>query len=100
MTEPQQNLRDIVKGTIDGIMGFVETEAIPLENKYKDVLADERKLFGADGKLVPEIREAREKVRSKSGKAGYWAMFSSQSIGGGGLPVPVSIYVHEALYRK
>jgi acyl-CoA dehydrogenase len=100
MTEPPQDLRDIVKGTIDGVMGFVETEVIPLEQKYKDILADERKLFGADGKLVPEIREAREKVRSKSGKAGYWAMFSPQSLGGGGLPVPVSIYVQEALYRK
>jgi len=27
-------------------------------------------------------------------------MFSPESIGGGGLPVPVSIYVQEALYRK
>jgi acyl-CoA dehydrogenase len=100
MTEPPQDLRDIVKGTIAGVIGFVETEVIPLEQKCKDILADERKLFGADGKLVPEIREAREKVRGKSGKAGYWAMFSPESIGGGGLPVPVSIYVQEALYRK
>ncbi|MGQ9572180.1 MAG: acyl-CoA dehydrogenase family protein [Dehalococcoidia bacterium] len=100
MTEPPQDLRDIIKGTIDGIIAFVESEVIPLEHQYQDVLAHERKLFGPDGKLVPEIRQAREDIRAKSGKAGYWAMFSPESLGGGGLPVPVSIYVQEALYRK
>jgi acyl-CoA dehydrogenase len=100
MTQLSEDLRDIVKGTIDGVIGFVESEVVPLEQEYRHILADERKLFGSDGKLVPEIREAREKVRSKSGKAGYWAMFSPESLGGGGLPVPASIYVQEALYRK
>ncbi len=100
MTQPPQDLRDIIKGTIDGVISFVESEVIPLEQEYRHVLENEAKLFGGDGKLVPEIREVREKVRSKSGKAGYWAMFSPESIGGGGLPVPVSIYVQEALYRK
>jgi acyl-CoA dehydrogenase len=100
MTQPPQDLRDIVKGTIDGVISFVESEVVPLEQEYRHILENEAKLFGADGKLVPEIREAREKVRSKSGKAGYWAMFSPESVGGGGLPVPVSIYVQEALYRK
>jgi acyl-CoA dehydrogenase len=100
MTQPPQDLRDIVKGTIDGVISFVESEVLPLEQQYRHILENEAKLFGDDGKLVPDIREAREKIRSKSGKAGYWAMFSPESIGGGGLPVPVSIYVQEALYRK
>jgi len=100
MTEPPPDLRDIVKGTIDGLIGFVETEVLPLEQEYRHILASESRLFGADGKLVPEIQEAREKIRSKSGKAGYWAMFAPESIGGGGLGARVSIYVQEALYRK
>jgi acyl-CoA dehydrogenase len=100
MTEPPPDLRDIVKGSIDGVIGFVETEVAPLEERYRHILADERKLFGADGKLVPEIREAREEIRSKSGKAGYWAMFGPESIGGGGLGARVAIHVQEALYRR
>jgi acyl-CoA dehydrogenase len=100
MTEPLPDLRDIVKGTIDGLIGFVETEVLPLEQEYRHILASESKLFDADGKLVPEIREARERIRSKSGKAGYWAMFAPESIGGGGLGAQVSIHVQEALYRK
>jgi acyl-CoA dehydrogenase len=100
MTQLPEDLRDVVKIAIDGVISFVETEVVPMEQEYRHVLEKEAKLFGPDGKLVPEIREAREKVRSKSGKAGYWAMFSPESIGGGGLPVRVSIYVQEALYRK
>jgi acyl-CoA dehydrogenase len=84
MTEPPPDLRDIVKGSIDGVIGFVETEVLPLEQQYREILADEAKLFGADNKLVPEIQQARKDVRSKSGKAGYWAMFAPESVGGGG----------------
>ena len=100
MTEPLPDLRDIVKGTIDGVIAFVESEVLPLEQEHRHILADEAKLFAADGKLVPEIQQARRNVRSKSGKAGYWAMFGPESIGGGGLTPPVSIHVLEALYRK
>ena len=100
MTLGADDLRDIIKGTIDGLIGFVETEVVPLEQEYREILADERKLFGSDMKLVPEIQQARADVRRKSGKAGYWAMFSSETLGGGGLGTLVSIHVNEAIYRK
>jgi acyl-CoA dehydrogenase len=80
MTQLPEELRDIVKATIDGVISFVESEVVPLEQEHRHILENEAKVFGPDGKLVPEIREAREKVRSKSGKAGYWAMFSPESI--------------------
>ncbi len=100
MTLVADDLRDIIKGSIDGLFGFVETEVVPLEQKYREILGDERKLFGPDLKLVPEIQRARADIRRKSGKAGYWAMFTAEELGGGGLSTLVSIYVHEALYRK
>jgi len=100
MTLASDDLRDVIKGTIDGLFSFVETEVVPLEQKYREVLADESKVFGPDLKLVPEIQQARLDVRRKSGKAGYWAMFCPESLGGGGLGAFVNIHVHEALYRK
>lgn len=100
MTQAPEELRDIVKGTIDGLTSFVESECLPVEQKYRDILADERKLFGDDGRLVPEIREARDEIRRRSAKAGYWAMFAPESIGGDELPAPVSVHLLEALYRK
>jgi len=100
MTQAPDELRDIIKGTIDGLTGFIESECLPVEQQYREILANEKRLFGDDGRLVPEVREARDEIRKKSAKAGYWTMFSPQSIGGDELPAPVSVHLLEAVYRK
>ncbi|TEU07874.1 MAG: acyl-CoA dehydrogenase, partial [Anaerolineales bacterium] len=100
MTQLQEELRDIIKGTIDGLTSFVESECVPVEQKYREILENEAKLFGEDGRLVPEIREARDEIRKRSAKAGYWSMFAPQSIGGDELPAVAAVYIIEALYRK
>ena len=48
-----EELRDVINGTIQGMLGFVDSEVVPLEEKFKEILHDERKLFGDDGLLVP-----------------------------------------------
>ncbi len=93
-------LRDIVKGSVEGVLSFIDSEVVPLEQKYKEILEDERKLFGEDGLLVPEIREARDGIRRKSAEAGYYAMLAPESVGGSGLPWIVSPFLLEAMYRK
>jgi acyl-CoA dehydrogenase len=100
MTQLPEELRDIVKGTIDGLLSFIESECVPVEQQYREILENEAKLFGEDGRLVPEIREARDEIRKKSAKAGYWAMFAPQNIGGDELPAIVSVYLLEAVNRK
>jgi acyl-CoA dehydrogenase len=95
-----EEMRDVVKGTVEGILGFVDSEVLPLEEKYKEILHDERKLFGDDGLLVPPIREARDNLRRKSAQAGYYSAFAPESVGGGGLPWVASPFVLEALNRK
>lgn len=100
MPDVPEELRDIVKGTIDGLTSFIESECVPVEQQYREILENEAKLFGDDGRLVPEIREARDEIRRRSAKAGYWAMFAPASIGGDELPMLASVYILEALYRK
>ena len=95
-----EELRDVINGTIQGILGFVDTEVVPLEEQFKTILHDERKLFGDDGLLVPPIREARDNLRRKSAKAGYYTAFAPEGVGGGGLPWLASSAVLEALNRK
>jgi acyl-CoA dehydrogenase len=100
MTQAPDELQDIIKGTVDGLIGFAESECVPVEQQYRDILADEKKLFGEDGRLIPEIREARDEIRRKSAKAGYWAMFAPESIGGDDLPGIVGVHLLERLNRK
>jgi len=100
MTMAGDELRDIIKGTVDGVLAFIDSECVPVEQKYREILTNEAKVFGSDGRLIPEIREARDDIRRKSAKAGFWSMFAPESIGGSELPPPVSIHLLEAIYRK
>ena len=100
MTLAPDELRDIIKGTVDGVLAFIDSECLPVEQRYREILTNEAKVFGNDGRLVPEIREARDEIRRKSAKAGYWTMFTPESIGGSELPPPVSVHLLESIYRK
>jgi acyl-CoA dehydrogenase len=95
-----EELRDVIKGTIDGLHGFIETEVLPLEQEHRELLSNERKLFREDGRLADVVAQARDEIRRRSAKAGYYAMLAPESIGGGGLPFTAVPFVLEALYRK
>ena len=99
-TPTASDLSEIVKNGIEAIHAFVEREVLPLEEKYRSILASERLLFRDDGRLVDEIAEARRTVRMKSAKAGFYSMMAPASIGGGGLPMTVAPPVLEAVYRR
>jgi acyl-CoA dehydrogenase len=71
-----------------------------MEQQYRPLLEDERKFFDEKGRAVEEIVDAKRQVRMKSAKAGYYAMFAPESVGGGGLGVRAMVFVEEALYRK
>jgi acyl-CoA dehydrogenase len=95
-----EDIRDLVKGTVTGMHQFVDSEILPLEQQYRPILDDERKFFDEKGRAVEEIVDAKRQVRMKSAKAGYYAMFAPESVGGGGLGVRAMVFVEEALYRK
>ncbi len=54
-----EDVEGLVKGIIDGVFAFIDAEVLPLEERYRTVLADERQLFREDGRLVDEIAEAQ-----------------------------------------
>lgn len=99
-TTVTQDTESEVKGIIAGVQAFVESEVLPLEDRFRDTLADERRLFRDDGRLVDEIDEARRMIRRRSADAGFYAMFAPKEIGGGGLPFTTAVSVLEAVYRR
>jgi acyl-CoA dehydrogenase len=95
-----QEIQELAKATTDGICALVDSEVLPLEEKYRSILSDERKLFRDDGRLVDEIAEARLSVRKKSAEAGFYTMLVPEEIGGSGFPALVVTQVLEGLYRR
>jgi acyl-CoA dehydrogenase len=95
-----EDIRDIVKGAVTGMQQFVDSEVLPLEQQMGDILVDERKFFDEKGRAVEQIVDAKRQVRMKSARAGYYAMFAPESVGGGGLGVRAMVFVEEALYRR
>jgi len=95
-----EDIRDLTKGLIQGLIEFVEAEVVPLEERDKDILNDERKLFREDGYLVERAQEARRQVRQRSAQAGFYTMFAPESVGGGGVPLRAMTFVQEAYYRR
>ena len=95
-----ENINDLAKGVIDGIFQFVDAEIVPMEEKYRDILSNERRLFQENGRLVDEIAEARLTTRKKSAKAGFYAMLGPKEVGGGGVPFELAGLVLEAIYRR
>lgn len=95
-----EDIEGLVKGIVDGVHAFIESEVLPLEERYRGLLGDERRLFRDDGRLVDEIAEARQAIRRKSATAGFYAMFAPEEIGGGGLPFTAATSILEEIYRK
>src|SRR3970040_563680 len=83
-----------------GLFAFMDSEVLPLEERYREILADERKLFRDDGRLVDEIAQARLSVRRKAAQAGFYPMLAPKEVGGAGMPFAVAGRVLEAVYRK
>ena len=38
MTQTPEELKDIIKGTSDGLLSFVESECVPVEQQYREIL--------------------------------------------------------------
>src|SRR5215207_9377999 len=69
---------------LDGLLQFAAQEVGPVEAELGEILHDPRLTYGADGREVPVLTEARRRVRVAAGRAGYYAMFCPPEIGGGG----------------
>jgi acyl-CoA dehydrogenase len=95
-----EDIRDVVKGSVTGMLQFVDSEIVPMEQEMGDLLVDERKFFDEKGRAVEAVMDAKRKVRMKSSEAGFYGMFAPENVGGGGIGIRAMVFVEEALYRK
>jgi acyl-CoA dehydrogenase len=84
----------------ESLIRFIDREVIPLEEKNRPLLANERRLFSEDGRFAPEVLELRKVVRMRSAEQGFYTMFGATDLGGGGLGTIEAVYVQELLNSR
>ena len=84
---------------IDALKQFVEKVVIPLEEKNRTLLYNERNYYLEDGRRHPDVEELRKIVRMESAKAGFYTMFGDEELGGEQLGAVTALLVSEALNK-
>lgn len=85
---------------LERIDDLYDTIVRPLEEQLAHRLTDSRQYLDADGKLHPELWEARREIMRAAGQAGIYGLHLPTEIGGGGLGRADMLQVEERVYRK
>lgn len=84
--------------TLGELEAFRRNEVLPLEERLRAAL-DGKPQVGEDGRLRPEVRDARAEVRQRSAGHGFYTLHLPEEIGGAGYSLEEMFYVQEAVYR-
>lgn len=90
---------DDTQEIINALKQFVEKVVIPLEEKNRDLLYNERNYYLEDGRRHPDVEALRKTVRMESARAGFYTMFGDEELGGEQLGAVTALLVSEALNK-
>ncbi|MEZ5500107.1 MAG: acyl-CoA dehydrogenase family protein [Steroidobacteraceae bacterium] len=91
---PPAHLGDI----LSRIAALYASEVAPREHALRHRLEDEQQYLDSDGRLHPQIIEARREIMRAAGKAGVYSAHLPQRVGGAGLGRADMIYLEEKVY--
>ena len=94
LTEPPERLDPVIGQVAD----LYETEVKPREEALRHRLEDRDRYLDAEGKLHPEIWEARSEIMRASAKAGVYASYLPERIGGRGFSRRDMVFIEEKAY--
>ncbi|MBI3965966.1 MAG: acyl-CoA dehydrogenase [Chloroflexi bacterium] len=84
---------------VAGVREFLEREIRPIEAELAFVMEDERRHLTEEGRLIPEVVAAKDRIRVLAAKAGYYAAQMPTELGGLGLGPLDLMYLQEEVYR-
>ena len=90
---------EAVRNRVAEVREFIETRLRPIEERLAGRLVDERDHLDREGRLIPEMQEAKDEIRRLAGAAGFHALAVPAELGGGGLSLKDLMYVQEEVYR-
>lgn len=82
----------------DALIRFVDREVVPLEQAHRELLDNERNLFGPDGRYTAKVLELKRQVRMRSSELGFYNLFGPAALGGEGLGAIAAVAINERLF--
>ncbi|MFC7068772.1 acyl-CoA dehydrogenase family protein [Halobaculum lipolyticum] len=90
---------DDVRPVVDRVIGFIEEEVLPYEERHGDHVGGPLDYLDGEGLLKPETRAMQAEIRQRSADEGLYALHLPEEVGGGGLSLREMFYVQEAVFR-
>ena len=93
--EPGEQTRLI----IEGVQRFIRNEVMPEEEKLSGILHENPDGLAPDGRKLPEVLAARNRVFKKSADAGYLNAHMPEAVGGSGISHVDVYFLREAAFK-
>lgn len=91
--------RDELDDVIDGLRAFLRSEVVA-RHVERPELEDAKRVFGPDGRYLPDVLDEIVRVRQASAAAGFYTMLTPAELGGGGMGFEALFRVWEAVFRE
>lgn len=100
MAEPRpvSSAPEHLDGVLEQVGALYETEVRPREEALAHRLSDRDHYLDADGKLHPEVWEARREIMQASAALGVYAGYLPERIGGRGFSRHDMVFIEEKVY--
>ncbi|PRA00566.1 acyl-CoA dehydrogenase [Arthrobacter sp. MYb224] len=88
------------KEIIDALIEFIEKAVVPIEQEHAEFLKDEVNIFDSRGLMTEKYKQINQQVRELSAEAGFYTLYSAESLGGAELPAAAIVEIQEALHHR
>ncbi|MHA6969009.1 acyl-CoA dehydrogenase family protein [Glutamicibacter bergerei] len=88
------------KEIIDALIEFIEKAVVPIEQEHAEFLKDEVNIFDSRGLMTEKYKQINQQVRELSAEAGFYTLYSAESLGGAELPATAIVEIQEALHHR
>ena len=88
------------KEIIDALIEFIEKAVVPIEQEHAEFLKDEVNIFDSRGLMTEKYKQINQQVRELSADAGFYTLYSAESLGGAELPAAAIVEIQEALHHR
>lgn len=98
MNMPDVRIPQELMPILERVERLYESEVRPREEALSDRLTNSRLYLDDDGRMHPEVWQARREIMRASAEAGLYSLHLPKEVGGGGLGRTEMIYVEEKVY--